>query len=221
MRIALAAATAAALLSAPAVAAPYADIGEFATFSFGVTVSLNEAPPIDTGETFTIGTSLAQPGIAFGGTEELASVDNSVINLLGGLSITMQATAGANSGQTFAFSFDRSLVTDPAETNGLGAETGTITFTLGNTTFVNIGPVGGSNQSFQSGGLLIADDGGTFYGAEAGSWSFGGSINTADGTGGGTFTISVPPDLRTVSEPGLLALAGVGLIGIAVARRRV
>ena len=221
MRIALAAATAAALLSAPAVAAPYADIGEFATFSFGVTVSLNEAAPADLGETFSIGTSVPQPGIAFGGTEELASVGSSVINFLGGLSITLQASAGANSGEAFAFDFDRSLVTDPAESNGFGAETGTITFTLGNTTFVNIGPTGGSNQSFQVSGLLTTDDGGTFYGAEAGSWSFGGSINTTDGSGGSTFTISVPPNISVVSEPGLLALAGVGLIGIAVARRRV
>ena len=213
MRIALAAATAAALLAAPAVAAPYADIGDFAVFSFNVSVAGPANP--SAGDTFAITVS----GANSLGAEEFEGVNGITSILSAGFGITI-STGASNAGQTISSDYDRSMVTDPAQSNASGSETGTLTFTLANTTLATLG-LPGATQVIAAQGLLSAGDGGTFYdGGEPGSWSFSATINSASGSGLGSFTLSVPPAPSVVSEPALLAVAGVGLIGLAVARRR-
>ncbi len=214
MRIALAAATAAVMFAAaPAVALPFADIGSFATYTFGVT--FQGTPAVTAGDTLTI---TGNNGINLFGTEELAGVSGFTTDVTG-LSLVI-GTGNVNNGQAFSSDFDRSQVTDPAESNGAGGQTGTLTFTVGGTTQAGLGPASGSTQSVTLTGLLSATDGGGFYGLEAGSWSFAGTFDPATGSGSGSFTVSVPPNPIDVSEPAVLALAGIGLLGLAIARRR-
>ena len=211
MRIALAAAAAVAMLSAPAMAAPYADLGDFATFSVPISVDGPANPAV--GSAFVVSIN----GTNGFGTEEFEAVNAFVSSIGGGFTVTAQNGA-ANSGQMFSTDYDRTGISDPA--SAPGNETGTLSFVLGTTTNVQIGTPGPTQAILVQGLLTVGDGVGLYDDGEPGSWSFAVTVDSMNGDGFGSITVSVPPSPTVVSEPALLALGGFGLLGLAAIRRR-
>jgi MYXO-CTERM domain-containing protein len=212
MRIALASTVAAAaMFAAPAFAIPYSPSPmDFAQFQISIVDGSTGVHPLSLGDSTTNLTP--GPNTNSGTSFEFDSVNNFISDLTG-FNITFSLGA-ANVGRTFTTGYDR------ADNTPAAVGTGTFTFTLGATTFVSLGPAG-NNQSFQIEGLLTVSDGaGDYDDGVDGSWSFGGSINE-DGDIVAGLTVSVPPNPTRTSEPGMLALAGAGLLGLAFVRRRV
>jgi hypothetical protein len=219
MRIAIASAVAAAaLLATPAVAGPYSDPGLFAQYTFDVDFARDlGAGTAAIGNTFSIINANVPTSNNKFSIQELTAVQGFLSALSAAFDITIQA-GGSNNGQTISTAFDRSIATHVATGNAAGVETGNLTFTIINTAFASIG--GTTSQTIQAGGLIDVTAS-TFYDSpEVGSWSFAGSYGAGSGFGSGSITIAVPPDPSVVSEPGMLALAGAGLLGLAIARRR-
>lgn len=214
MRIA-AIAIAATVFATPALAGPYADVGEFATFTFGGNATASTIPTtfgtVITTNTTTIVTS---------GTEELEAVNGFAQTLPAPLTLSV----GANAGVTFSIDYDRgtgmTAISDPADGNTLPAgETGTLNFTLMSTDLVSF-PV--SSPTLQvillTGGLTVTDSAG-FYDTLIGDYVYSLTISmTAAGT---TYSMSVSlPGPDPVPEPGVLAVAGVGVLGAGIIARR-
>ena len=210
MRIALAVATAAALISTPVIAAPYTDVGNFATFSLPITVDGPVNPTV--GSAFVV----TMNGTNDFGTEEFEAVNGFTSGIGGGFTVTA-SVGGANIGQLFDTDYDRTGISDPASPPG--SQTGTLTFVLGTTTNVQIGAPGPTQAILVQGLLLVGDGAGFYDDDELGSWSFAATVASASGSGFGSITVSVPPSPGIVSEPAMLALAGVGLLGLAAIRR--
>ena len=223
MRIAVASiTTVAALLAAPAFAGPYADIGQFGQYTFTVEFQrdLGMGSAV-LGNSFTISNAGVPTSNNKFSTEELTAVQGFLSVLSAGFKVTI-AVGGANNGQTVSTSFDRAIVTDVADGNVAGGETGTMTFTIANT--VNAAVSGTTSQAITADGLISANAS-TFYDVpQLGSWSFGGSYGAGSGFGSGSITISVPPDpsiiITSASEPGMLFVVGAGVLAAAAYRRR-
>ena len=223
MRIAVASiTTVAALLAAPAFAGPYADVGQFGQYTFSVEFQRDlGAGSAVLGNSFTIINGGVPTSNNKFSTEELTAVQGFLSVLSAGFKVTTTVGA-ANNGQTVTTPFDRAIVTDVADGNSAGVEVGTITFTIANTVAVDI--FGTTSQTVSAAGLITANAS-TFYDAsQQGSWSFGGSYGAGSGFGSGSITISVPPDPSIIptaaSEPGVLVVAGAGLLAAAAMRRR-
>jgi hypothetical protein len=205
-----------------ASAAPYNDTGEFATFTIGGNFTLLGDPPPTEGDVVRF-TTVAP---AVGGTEEFQSVDGfaPVLDPVPGggdgfFDLVLQ-NGGANAGEFFTVDFDRAQVTDPANGNALGSETGTFTLTLTGDTTYTVQTIANQQRIEIDGDLDV--DATTFYDSNTpGSFSFAATIGTAATSGTYSLTVSVPPASEVpLPASALLLLTGIAGLGYAGSRRR-
>jgi hypothetical protein len=232
-----------AALATPSAAVTFADAGESATFSFSVVATADDGDPSTGpdrlsetdgtafGGALILGSLLGAPmapSMAVGGSEELAAVSSMTPTLApgaGGLFGVAFETGAANPGATFTIAYDRSQVADPAGAAGLGAQTGLLAFTLGDTLVAAVAPGLLSQRNFAASGLLSVVDNTGFYDSGVGEWSLQGAIGAETSVAFATLTVSLPgPGVDLTLAPVPLPSAGgfllTALAGLAFLRHR-
>lgn len=207
-------------LSSTAMAVPFAPVGDFATFTFGFANFTTSTNGMQVGDTWTL--SPTAPGSVInpvgGGEFEFEALDGET-PILSDTTLTFD-TGFANAGFEFIIDFDRVGIAEPV--GPAGAQTGTLTFTIAETTVASVTPLGVLNF-FQLAGIgLITTPDVPYQSPQPFSYIASGTIGSTSDTFSGSFSFSSPPDPAVfVSEPATLVLFGAGLLGMGfVARRR-
>jgi hypothetical protein len=189
------------------------DIGESASFSGGGIFELISLPPLDMGDTIELTWT---SGDVVGAVEEFTGL-TSTTDLVG---LAFTFTLGPiNPVQQFDIPYDRSNVTDVADGNTAGSETGTLQFTLHETTLAQVVEADpGSEREWDLRGTFSITDLNGFYFDAVGEWALSGTIGEAAVES--TFSLTQVTDQRTtgqeITAPATLALLGAGLLGLGV-----
>jgi hypothetical protein len=184
-------------------AAPIAGPGGKASFSGGGVFELLSEPPLEEDDEIEFTSAFTLPN---SGTEEFRHLTTA--SGLVGL-IFKFALGPDNAGQRFSIDYDRFA---------LGVETGTLEFTLGNTTYVSIDSNSdGSIIEWDLAGTISMTDLDGYYDDASGGWDLAGTIG--EEAIESTFSLTLNSEQTTgqeITAPATLALLGAGLLGLGV-----
>lgn len=196
-----------ALVAGPANAASFADIGDNALFAFTGFAEPNPDPVV-------VGTSditLSAPNTIISGTEEFEGLEGFTPTFVN--PFILPTTTGDITDQSFTVDFDRSQVTDPAGASALGAQTGTLTFTLTDIQSVTSQSDELGTNITLTGLLSVAQTSGTpFYDPATGDFRINADFPLL---GNEVFTLTAGvPSLTPIPVPAALPLLATALGGL-------
>lgn len=216
---------AAALVGAsPAAAAAYHDVGDTASFSFGGGFTLADgAPGLVPGDALDLGVldGAYDPAQVFTATEEFEGLVGSLPNGDGMLEVVLAAGA-PNIGVAWTLDFDRSGIFDVADGNALGAEIGTLTFTISEVLYASVAESSSAAQLvFDMSGLLSVTASSYYDGPVEALWSLTGGVGIGATAGFYTMVVELPAPQppAVIPAPGAATLLLSAAAALALRRR--
>ncbi len=210
-------------LSSHAHAVPFAEDGNFATFTVGFSNFETDTDGMQVGDTWdiTAGSIAGLIAVVGGGEYEFEALNGSQPST--NRSQLFFITGLDNAGFEFYIDFARAGIIDPV--GPPGSETGTLTFTIDQTTTAFVSPLGDSEalNAFQLAGIgSVTTPDAPYMSPQPFSYIASGTIANNSQNFSGSFSFSSPPDaaVTSVSEPATLILFGAGLLGMGFISRR-
>ena len=220
MRAMMIAAAATVMTAAAAHAGPVAGPGQIATVQI-VDGVYSAVAPIDIGTAIDLTGLSPKSGQA---TEEFLALDASaVLPDVIGLALELGTS---NNGLSFAIPFDRALLAPGDRVFDMGAndQTGTIVAEITATLGMNLDDPFPTPGHVNIGGTVMFTDASGTYEPTEGAWllSFAYTENVPSPSGGATLSLSTDISIipTSVTEPGVLGLLGLGVLGLGLAARR-